>query len=94
MASDYNPGTTPSGNMALVIALACIGMKMMPIEAINAATVNGSFAMEVQDKLGSLSVGKKASLIITKPLSNLNIIPYEYGHDFIGSVYLSGNKIR
>ena len=94
LASDYNPGTTPSGNMALVIALACIGMKMMPIEAINAATFNGSFAMEVQDKLGSITLGKKASFIITKPLSNLNIIPYEYGHDFIGSVYLSGNKIR
>ena len=67
LASDYNPGSSPSGNMNLVLAMSCIQMKMLPEEAINAATINGAFAMGVQQEAGSITVGKKANLILTKP---------------------------
>ena len=71
LASDYNPGSSPSGNMNLVVAMACIQMKMLPEEAINAATINGACAMELQNELGSIAIGKKASLIFTKPMSSV-----------------------
>jgi imidazolonepropionase len=72
LASDYNPGSSPSGNMNLVVAMSCIGMKMLPEEAINAATLNGAFAMELQSEVGSITVGKKANLIFTKTIPSVS----------------------
>ncbi len=93
LASDFNPGSSPSGNMNLVIAMSCIAMKMLPEEAINAATINGAFAMELEKELGSISVGKKANLIFTKPISNLSLLPYSFGNNLIDKVMLNGEFI-
>lgn len=93
LASDFNPGSSPSGNMNLVIAIACIQMRMLPEEAINAATVNGAYAMELQDELGSISIGKKANLIITKPIPSIASIPYAFGSNLIDKVMISGEFI-
>ena len=90
LASDYNPGSSPSGNMNFVVALSCIQMKMMPGEAINAATNNGAFAMELQDEAGSISIGKKANLIFTKPIPSIAYLPYSFGHNLIDKVMLNG----
>ncbi len=90
LASDFNPGSSPSGNMNLVIAMSCIQMKMLPEEAINAATVNGAFAMGLQDSLGSITVGKKANLILTKPISSLAYLPYAFGSSNIDRVMIAG----
>ena len=92
LASDYNPGSSPSGNMNFVISLACIKMKMTPEEAINAATINGAYAMNLSDKIGSISKGKWANLIITKPIKSYNFLPYDFGYDTIDSVYIKGKK--
>jgi imidazolonepropionase len=83
LASDFNPGSTPSGNMQFVNALACIKMKMTPEEAINATTINAAYAMELGDELGSITVGKKANLIITKEIPSLEFIPYSFGEDVV-----------
>ena len=93
LASDYNPGSSPSGNMNLVVAMSCTGMKMLPEEAINAATLNGAFAMELQNETGSVTVGKKANLIFTKPISSLAYIPYAFGSDLIDKVMINGEII-
>ena len=93
LASDYNPGSSPSGNMNFVISLACIQMKMLPEEAINAATINGAFAMEIEKDYGSITVGKKANLIFTKPVSSLSYIPYSFGSNLIDKVMINGNFI-
>jgi imidazolonepropionase len=93
LASDYNPGSSPSGNMNFVIALACIQMKMLPEEAINAATINAAFAMELQNELGSISIGKKANLIFTKPISSLAYLPYSFGSNLIDKVMINGEFI-
>jgi imidazolonepropionase len=90
LASDYNPGSCPSGNMNLVVSLACIQMKMMPEEAINAATINGAFAMGVENDLGSLSIGRKANFIITKPIPSLAYLPYAFGANLVGRVFING----
>ena len=90
LASDYNPGSSPSGNMNFVVALSCIQMKMMPGEAINAATNNGAFAMELQDEAGSISIGKKANLIFTKPIPSIAYLPYSFGHNLIDKVMING----
>jgi len=90
LASDSNPGTTPSGNMNFVVATACIKMKMTPEEAINAATINGAYAMGVGTTHGSITKGKKASVIITKPLHSFYEIPYAFGSNPIGTVILNG----
>jgi imidazolonepropionase len=90
IASDFNPGSSPSGNMNLVVAMSCIQMKMLPEEAINAATVNGSFAMEVQKDTGSITVGKKANLIFTKPIPSLAYFPYSFGNNLIDKVMIAG----
>ncbi|RZJ70118.1 imidazolonepropionase [Flavobacterium sp.] len=90
LASDFNPGTTPSGNMNLVVATACIKMKMTPEEAINAATLNGAYAMGLQATHGSITVGKKANLIITKPLTSFYELPYNFGTDLIDAVVING----
>ncbi len=83
LASDYNPGSTPSGNMNFVISLACIKQKMFPEEAINAATLNGAYAMDLSHEYGSIEIGKKASIIITKPISSLAYLPYSFGENNI-----------
>lgn len=92
IASDYNPGTTPSGNMNFVVATACIKMKLTPEEAINAATLNAAYALELQDDYGSITKGKKASFFITKPIHSIYAIPYNFGSNLIEEVYLNGNK--
>ncbi|HRG23612.1 MAG TPA: imidazolonepropionase [Chitinophagaceae bacterium] len=90
LASDYNPGSSPSGNMNLVGSMSCIQLKMLPEEVINAATINGAFAMEVQDKTGSIRPGKKANLIFTHPLPNLATLFYSFGSNHIEKVMLNG----
>jgi imidazolonepropionase len=90
LASDFNPGSSPSGNMNFIVSLACIYMKLLPEEAINAATINAAYALELQDVLGSISIGKTANLIITNALDNIAQIPYYYGSDLIDQVIISG----
>jgi len=90
LASDYNPGSSPSGNMQFVISLASIYMKMLPEEAINATTINAAYALELQDKLGSISVGKTANVIITKPLDNIALIPYYFGSNLVDKMIING----
>jgi len=90
LASDYNPGSSPSGNMNLVVAMSCIQMKMLPEEAINAATINGAYAMELQNELGSITIGKKANLIFTKSIPSLAYIPYAFGSNLIDKVMIAG----
>ena len=93
LASDYNPGTSPSGNMNLVIAISCIQMKMLPEEAINAATINGAYAMDLGNELGSITVGKKANLIFTRPVPSLAYLPYSFGTNLIDRVMIEGEFI-
>ena len=93
LASDYNPGSSPSGNMNLVVAMSCIKMKMLPEEAINAATLNGAYAMELENELGSITIGKKANLIFTKPIPSLAYIPYLFGTNLIDKVMINGEFI-
>ena len=90
LASDYNPGSTPSGNMNLVVSLACIKLRMLPEEAINAATLNGAAAMELNRELGSIARGKKANLFITRPMSSLAFLPYSFGQSQIETIILNG----
>jgi len=93
LATDYNPGTTPSGNMNFVVATACIKMKMTPEEAINAATINGAYAMGISETHGSITKGKKANLIITKPIYSFYQLPYEFGSNLIEEVMIEGKMI-
>ncbi|MDR7372251.1 imidazolonepropionase [Flavobacterium aquidurense] len=93
LATDFNPGSTPSGNMNFVVATACIKMKMTPEEAINAATINGAYAMGLSETHGSITKGKKANLILTKPISSYYQIPYAFGSNLIESVFLEGKII-
>lgn len=90
LASDFNPGSTPSGNMNFVVATACIKMKMTPEEAINAATINGAYAMGISKTHGSITIGKKANLIITKPIPSFYQLPYAFGSMLIDTVILEG----
>ncbi|MDH7461366.1 imidazolonepropionase [Chitinophagaceae bacterium 26-R-25] len=93
LASDFNPGSSPSGNMNFVVSLSCIQMKMLPEEAINAATLNGAYAMELQDEVGSITKGKKANLIFTKPISSLAYLPYAFGSNLIDKVMINGEIV-
>ncbi|OXB02409.1 imidazolonepropionase [Flavobacterium pectinovorum] len=93
LATDFNPGSTPSGNMNFVVATACIKMKMTPEEAINAATINGAYAMEISETHGSITKGKKANLILTKPISSYYQIPYAFGSNLIESVFVEGKVL-
>lgn len=93
LATDYNPGTTPSGNMNFVVATACIKMKMTPEEAINAATLNGAYAMGISETHGSITRGKKANIIITKPIHSFYQLPYEFGSNLIEKVFINGKII-
>lgn len=90
LASDFNPGSSPSGNMNFVVATACIKMKMTPEEAINAATINGAYAMGISETHGSITKGKKANLIITKPISSFYQLPYAFGSHLIDQVIIEG----
>ena len=92
LASDYNPGSTPSGNMNFVVSLACIKMKMTPEEAINAATINGAYALNLSHKVGSISKGKLANFIITKPIKSYSYIPYSFTNNCIENIFLKGVK--
>ena len=94
LASDYNPGTTPSGYMPFVLSLACIKMKMTPEEAINAATINGACAMELEKELGSISKGKIANLFLTKKMPSLAYLPYAFGSRLIDQPILRGQVIK
>ena len=94
LATDYNPGTTPSGNMNLVVATACIKMKMTPEEAINAATINGAYAMGLSESHGSITKGKRANLIITKPINSFYELPYSFGTNLISAVLLEGELVK
>ncbi len=90
LASDYNPGSAPSGRMSLVVSLACIKMGMLPEEAINAATLNGARAMELESEYGTILPGKKANLFITKPLNSIAQLPYSFGADPVETVLVNG----
>lgn len=94
LASDFNPGTTPSGNMNFVVATACIKMKMTPEEAINAATINAAYAMDLSETHGSITKGKKASVIITKEIQSFYQIPYAFGSNLIEKVIINGIIIK
>ncbi len=93
IASDYNPGSSPSGNIPFLISLACNKMKMLPNEAINAATVNGAHAMELGHEVGSIVSGLKANLILTKKIPSLEFLPYAFGSDHIDQVFINGEAI-
>jgi imidazolonepropionase len=93
LASDYNPGSSPSGNMNFVVALSCIQMKLLPEEALNAATFNGACAMEIENDYGSIAVGKKANLIFTQPVPSLSYLPYSFGNNLIDKVMINGSFI-
>lgn len=90
LATDFNPGSDPSGKMNFILSLACIKMKMTPEEAINAATINGAYAMNMQEEVGSITTGKKANLILTQSISSYTELPYAFGSNFIEQVYLNG----
>jgi imidazolonepropionase len=92
LATDYNPGSCPSGNMNFILSLACTQMRMTPEEAINAATLNGAAAMEYQHQLGSIRRGKRANFIITKPMSSLAYLPYAFGESMIDKVIINGKR--
>lgn len=94
LASDYNPGSTPSGDMKFIISLACIKMRLLPEEAINAATLNSAYAMGLSEDYGSIEVGKVANFIITQPIPSVNYIPYAYTSPIIKRVFLKGNEYK
>lgn len=93
LASDYNPGSSPSGKIPFVLSLACIKSRMLPEEAIAAATLNGAYAMELEDDLGSIRNGKRANLILTSQISSLGSIPYAFGTDCVDTVILDGKVV-
>lgn len=93
LASDFNPGSSPSFNMNFVVALSCIQMKMLPEEAINAATLNGAYAMELNHELGSIRIGKMANLIFTQPMPSLAYMPYAFGTNPVKHVMIKGEFI-
>ncbi|MDD3878255.1 MAG: imidazolonepropionase [Bacteroidales bacterium] len=93
LASDFNPGSSPSGNMQFIMSLACIKLRMLPEEVINAVTINAAYAMGLEHELGSIAKGKKANLIITKPISTYAFLPYAYGSNKVSEVYINGKLI-
>lgn len=93
LATDFNPGSSPSGNMNLVVAMSCIQMKMLPEEAINAATLNGAYALEAGDIMGSITTGKKANLLFTAPMPSLAYLPYAFGSNLVSKVFICGKQV-
>ena len=94
LATDHNPGSTPSGNMNFILSLACLELRMLPEESVNAMTINAASAMGMSDHFGALSVGRNASLIITRPVPSLAYLPYAFGTDHIDTVIIDGTIIR
>jgi len=94
IASDYNPGSSPSGNMNLMISIACIQYKMTPEETINAATINSAYAMDLSKTHGSIAIGKQANVFITKEIPNYSFIPYSFGSNLIETVIINGKQIK
>ena len=90
LATDYNPGSAPSGNMNFVVSTACVKMKMTPEEAINAATINGAYAMGLEDEVGSITIGKRANLIVTSAIPSYGFLPYSFGENHIEQVFING----
>ncbi len=93
MASDFNPGTSPSGNMQLILSLACIRYRLTPEEALNATTLNTAYAMGVSDEVGSITKGKLANLIVTQPMTQLEFMPYYYGANKVAKMMLNGKFV-
>ena len=93
IATDFNPGSSPNGRMSFMLSLACIKMKLLPEEAFNACTINAACALELQHELGSISKGKLANFIITKPINSIAVLPYMFGEDIIDAVYINGKKV-
>ncbi|MDY6289236.1 MAG: imidazolonepropionase [Bacteroidales bacterium] len=93
MASDYNPGSSPSGNMQLIVSFACVNYRMLPEEAINATTINSGYAMGVSDVLGSIAVGKRANFYITTPIPTYEYLPYAYGENKVARTFLNGKEV-
>lgn len=91
-ASDYNPGSSPSGNLSFALSMACVQYKLTPEEAINATTLNSAFAVNLSEQVGSISVGKLANFYITKPINSYSFIPYNFANFLIESVYIKGRK--
>ncbi|MCD6017015.1 MAG: Imidazolonepropionase [Bacteroidetes bacterium] len=91
-ASDFNPGSSPSGNMNFMMSLGCVQYKLTPEEVINACTINSAYAMQLSHEVGSITIGKKANFFITKPISSYGFIPYSFGSNLIEVVYLNGVK--
>jgi imidazolonepropionase len=94
VATDYNPGSTPSGDMKFVVSLACIKMRLLPAEALNAATLNSAAAMGLSHDYGSLARGKVANFFVTDPLPSINYIPYAYTQPVIRQVFLKGKEVK
>ena len=94
LASDLNPGSSPSGNMNFVVSIGCIQLRLLPEEAINAATLNGAYAMSLGDRLGSITPGKWANLIVTRPVPSLAYLPYAFGSNLIETVMIRGEFIQ
>jgi imidazolonepropionase len=94
MASDFNPGSSPSGNMQFILSMACIKYRMLPEEAINAVTLNGAYAMGLSSEYGSIARGKVANLFITKPIPTYAFMPYAYGSNKVETAILNGKVIR
>ena len=93
LASDFNPGSSPSGNMQLILSMGCIMFRMTPEEALNACTINGAYAMGISDQYGSIAVGKKANFFITKPISTMEFMPYAYGSNKVETAILNGEIV-
>ena len=93
-SSDFNPGSSPSGNMQLILSMACINYRLLPAEAINATTINTAYAMGLSEELGSIARGKKANLFITKPIPSLEFMPYAYGSNKVERVILNGEMVK
>jgi imidazolonepropionase len=93
LASDFNPGSSPSGNMQLILSMGCIMYRMTPEEAINATTLNSAYAMGVSEELGSIAIGKKANVFITKPIPGIEFMPYSYGSNKVDTVILNGKVL-
>jgi imidazolonepropionase len=93
LATDYNPGSSPSGSMPFVLSLACVKLKMTPAEAINAATINSAYAMQVNNIAGSIAIGKAANVFVTNKIPSLDYIPYSFTENCIEQVYIKGKPI-
>src|SRR5690606_33398454 len=93
LATDYNPGSCPSGNVPFLLTLACTQMKMTPAEAIQAVTTNGAAALELSGELGTIAVGKKANLIVTREMPSFSYIPYDFGNNPVEKMILDGQIV-